>query len=102
VRGEVVDEDCAGGAAVVGPRDGAEAFGTCGVPELGSRAVSVRFLFYGLERERYELGVPRETTNLEFYTLSPRAGADSDDLASKFHADCLRTQRPPFVLYEAV
>jgi len=41
-------------------------------------------------------------TNLEFYTLSPRAGADFDDLAGKFDADCLRTQRPPLALYEAV
>jgi hypothetical protein len=34
VRGDVVDEDGAGGAAVVGAGDGAEAFGAGGVPEL--------------------------------------------------------------------
>lgn len=35
MRGYVVDKDGAGGAAVVGARDGAEAFGAGCVPELG-------------------------------------------------------------------
>ncbi len=36
VGGDVVDEDGAGRAAVVGSGDGAEAFGSCSVPELGA------------------------------------------------------------------
>lgn len=35
MRGYVVNEDGAGGAAVVGARDGAKAFGAGCVPELG-------------------------------------------------------------------
>lgn len=42
VRGDVVDEDGARRAAVVGPRDGPEALGSCRVPELSMGETRLR------------------------------------------------------------
>lgn len=68
----VVDEDGAGGAAVVRAGDGAETFGTGRVPEL------------------------------EFYPFAPRAGANFDDFAGELDADRLGGENAPFILDEAV
>jgi hypothetical protein len=92
--GDVVDEDCAGGAAVVGARDAAEALCAGSVPEL------------------------------QLYALAVRGGGgfavgDVDYFGGEFDADCLRGEDAPwgvldwvigggpwgwftFVLYEAV
>ena len=65
MRRDVVDEDCAGRAAVVGARDAAEALCAGCVPEL------------------------------QLDALAPWAGADFDDFRGEFDADCLRGEDAP-------
>jgi hypothetical protein len=72
VGGDVVDEDGARGAAVVGAGDGAEALGARRVPEL------------------------------ELDALAAGAGADLDDLGGELDADGLRGEDAPGGVDEAV
>ena len=66
---DVVDEDCAGGAAVVGAGDGAEALGAGCVPEL------------------------------EFYAFAVGRLADAEGFGGEFYADGLGGEDAPCAMF---